>query len=161
MGIDFGVNMVFRQGFGQPWFRSSVRRPATYFGSSKTRAAQQRHQPNRLPSVTSFDIRVGKQFKIRRTTLNFDFDIFNLFNSGTVLGRRYRLPSDGATGFNQVLEIMNPRIARLGLRLGVIVYRNRPGIRVARGGLHADSSQCPQNSPEALVPIALPPPPSR
>jgi len=53
-----------------------------------------------------------------RVTTNFDFDVFNLFNSGTVLGRQYDYRLTGATGFNQVLEIMNPRIARVGLRFG-------------------------------------------
>ena len=45
-----------------------------------------------------------------------DFDVFNLFNAGTVLGRQDDIRLTGATGFGQVLEIMNPRIARLGVR---------------------------------------------
>ena len=72
---------------------------------------------NRLPAVTSFDFRVGKVFAINRANLNLDLDVFNLFNAGTVLGRQYNKRLTGATGFNQVLEIMNPRILRLGLRL--------------------------------------------
>ena len=39
-------------------------------------------------------------------------DIFNLFNSATVLGRDYDLAS---SGFNQVREIVNPRIIRFGV----------------------------------------------
>jgi hypothetical protein len=41
-----------------------------------------------------------------------DVDLFNLFNSA-VLGRQYdlRLPTA-----NNVLEIMNPRVVRLGAR---------------------------------------------
>jgi hypothetical protein len=74
---------------------------------------------HRLPSVTTFDARIGKQFKIQRASFNLDLDLFNLFNSGTVLGRQYDMRLTGATGFNQVLEIMNPRIARLGLRFNV------------------------------------------
>ena len=46
--------------------------------------------------------------------VGFDFDIFNVFNSGTVLGRIYDVSS---TEFNNVAEIMNPRIARFGVRL--------------------------------------------
>ena len=43
----------------------------------------------------------------------FDVDIFNVLNSGTVLGRIYDVSS---SKFNDVAEIMNPRIARFGLR---------------------------------------------
>jgi hypothetical protein len=42
-----------------------------------------------------------------------DLDVFNVLNSGTVLGRIYDVSS---TKFNQVAEIMNPRIARFGVR---------------------------------------------
>ena len=45
-----------------------------------------------------------------------DFDVFNLLNSGTVLGKQYDARLTGATGFGQTLEIMNPRIARIGAR---------------------------------------------
>jgi hypothetical protein len=44
----------------------------------------------------------------------FDVDVFNLLNSGTVLGRKYDVEADT---FNQITEIMNPRIVRFGLRL--------------------------------------------
>jgi hypothetical protein len=42
-----------------------------------------------------------------------DFDVFNVLNANTVLGRQYDLR---LTAADQVLEIMNPRILRLGLR---------------------------------------------
>ena len=41
--------------------------------------------------------------------------MFNLFNTSTVLGRDYDLASDG---FDQVREIVNPRIIRFGVRVG-------------------------------------------
>ena len=71
---------------------------------------------HRLPTVNTLDFRVGKLFKLQRVNFNVDLDLFNLFNEGTVLGRQYDLRLTGATGFNQVLEIMNPRIARIGVR---------------------------------------------
>lgn len=116
-GIDFGANMVMRQGFGQAWYRSSVA-TGDMFGSTKSVAVYKDISDNRLPTVTSFDFRVGKQVKMKRTTINFDLDMFNLFNAGTVLGRQYDYRRTGATGFNQILEIMNPRILRLGVRFG-------------------------------------------
>ncbi len=115
-GIDVGFNLTLRQGFGQPWYRSRVS-TGDYFGSSKNVLLVTDLGQNRLPTVTTFDVRLGKVFKINRANLNFDLDVFNLFNSGTVLGRQYDMRLTGATGFNQVLEIMNPRIMRLGLRL--------------------------------------------
>jgi hypothetical protein len=49
--------------------------------------------------------------------LIFDLDVFNVGNAATVLGRQYDLRRTGPTGYNQVLEIMNPRILRLGFRV--------------------------------------------
>jgi len=71
----------------------------------------------RLPSASSLDARIEKAFKIQRVNILFDLDVFNLTNSATVLGKQYNLRATGATGFDQVLEIMNPRILRLGGRI--------------------------------------------
>ena len=70
----------------------------------------------RLPSVTSLDGRVEKKFTFGKAAVALDFDVFNILNSGTVLGNQYDARLTGPTGFGQVLEIMNPRIARLGAR---------------------------------------------
>ena len=115
-GIDLGISWVMRQGFGQAWYRSSVL-TGDYFGSSKSVAVFQDISENRLPAMSSLDFRVAKAFKVKRTTLNVDLDIFNIGNAGTVLGRQYDYRRTGSTGFDKVLEIMNPRIARIGLRL--------------------------------------------
>ena len=113
------MNMVTRQGFGQPWHRTNVSVPSDAFSRSKTVAVFEDIDDNRLPTITSFDIRVAKRFTFaQRVNLNVDFDVFNLFNSGTVLGRQYDIRRTGATGFDQTLEIMNPRIARIGVRVG-------------------------------------------
>jgi hypothetical protein len=73
----------------------------------------------RLPAVSSLDVRLEKAFRIR--TLNFmgDLDVFNVTNSATVLGKQFDVRRDPSlpTGFNKVLEVMNPRILRLGVRL--------------------------------------------
>ena len=67
----------------------------------------------RLPGVIELDVRAEKMFKIQRTNIAFDFDIFNVLNQGTTLGIQY----DARSGtYNQILEIQNPRIARVGLR---------------------------------------------
>lgn len=71
---------------------------------------------SRLPGVVSLDMRVGKSFAIRGTELAVDLDLFKLMNRATVLGRQYDVTATGSTGFNQVLESMNPRLVRLGVR---------------------------------------------
>jgi hypothetical protein len=70
----------------------------------------------RLPAVSSLDLRVEKAIPFGRTRLMLDLDVFNVANSATVLGQQYDLRLTGATGFNQVLEIMDPRIFRIGAR---------------------------------------------
>jgi len=52
-------------------------------------------------------------FKFGKSSLAADFDVFNLFNKATTLGLQYDARK---TTYNNVLEIMNPRIARLGVR---------------------------------------------
>ena len=47
----------------------------------------------------------------------FDLDIFNMTNSATVLGKQFNYRLTGPTGFDKILEVMNPRILRLGARL--------------------------------------------
>jgi len=115
-GIDLGFNFLVGQGFSQPWYRSNVDTPDDYYNSLKSVAVYSNIDQNRLSPRTTLDVRVGKLFKVGRTNFNIDLDIFNLFNSGTVLSRTYDLRKTGGTGFNQVLEIINPRIARIGVR---------------------------------------------
>jgi hypothetical protein len=69
----------------------------------------------RLPAVTSLDLRLGKEFAFNRARFNLDIDLFNALNSSTILGRQYNLRVSAA---NDVLEIMNPRVLRLGVRFG-------------------------------------------
>jgi hypothetical protein len=114
-GIDLGANYNMRQGFGQPWFRSRVPTPDDFFNASKSVLVTDVGD-HRLPTVHTLDVRVGKAFRLQRAAFNVDFDVFNVFNSGTVLGRTYDLRLTGPTGFNKVIEIMNPRIARIGVR---------------------------------------------
>jgi hypothetical protein len=65
--------------------------------------------------VTLLNARVEKSIKMGRANLLLSLDAFNLFNDATILGRQYRLDTGSAA--NSVLEIMNPRIARLGVRI--------------------------------------------
>ena len=113
-GINLGVNMVVRQGFAMPYRHTNVvtadpilRLKAPLLVTDVT--------DFRLPAVTSLDARFGKEFTFGRARVNLDFDVFNVLNNSTVLGRQYDLR---VTTADDVQEIMNPRILRLGLRFG-------------------------------------------
>ena len=111
-GIDLGANLVYRQGYGEPFYRSRVSTHDPVLNNKDLLLTSGVDQ-FRLDPVTSFDVRLEKMFKFGTTNVAFDFDIFNLFNNATVLGLQYDARS---TAYNTVQEIMQPRIARLGLR---------------------------------------------
>jgi hypothetical protein len=111
-GINLAANMNVRQGFATPYYRSQVA-TADPVAARKSVLLVSDLDSNRLPTVTLLDLRVGKEFAFDRARFSIDFDIFNALNSGTVLGRQFDLRVSTA---NNVQEIMNPRVLRLGLR---------------------------------------------
>ena len=105
-----------RQGFSAPYFiLSDTDGAGDMIAPEKNVILVQDVGKNRLPTVHTLDARVSKNIHYRRLNVNLDMDLFNLFNSATVLGRDYDLSS---TGFNDVREIVNPRIIRFGVRVG-------------------------------------------
>ena len=114
-GINLGGNWTMRQGYAEPYFRSQVA-TGDPLGSRKNVLLVSDVGQFRLPAMSSLDARVEKAFRIQRSTLALDLDIFNITNASTVLGRQFDARLTGATGFNKTLEIMNPRILRLGAR---------------------------------------------
>jgi hypothetical protein len=115
--INLGINYVLRQGFASPYYQTRVPGSEDELNSvGKSLLLVDDVGDNRLDTVHSFDFRINKAFRFQnRYALNFDVDIFNLFNAAPELGRIY---DRRLTTFNQVREIMNPRIVRLGVRLG-------------------------------------------
>jgi hypothetical protein len=111
-GLNFGANLVNRQGFSTPYHRTQVA-TADPLAARKNVLVVPDVGDARLPAVTSLDGRVGKEFAFNRFRLNVDLDVFNVLNTNTVLGRQFDLRPATA---DQVLEIMNPRVLRLGLR---------------------------------------------
>jgi hypothetical protein len=70
---------------------------------------------NAYPRVWNLDLRLAKNVNFgSRGSVVVSADLFNVFNSNTELSR-VRTHSSGA--FNRLDEILNPRVARLGLRL--------------------------------------------
>ena len=113
-GINLGTNLVVRQGFAMPYHRTQVA-TTDPIQRLKTVLVVGEVTDFRLPAVTSLDFRVGKEFTYNRARFNLDLDIFNLLNRSTVLGKQYDLR---VTTADQVQEIMNPRVLRVGVRFG-------------------------------------------
>jgi len=113
-GINISANIVARQGFAEPFLPEQCRDRGS--ARPQDRVLVPKVDDFRLPAVTSLDGRIEKVFKFGTSKLALDFDVFNLLNAGTVLGKQYDVRLTGPTGFGQTLEIMNPRIARLGAR---------------------------------------------
>jgi hypothetical protein len=111
--IDVGASYLLRQGYLMPWNRSTSGGFTDTLGSTKTLLLVPEVDYASLPLVQTFDLRVGKRIKMGKTYASIDFDIFNLFNSSTVLQRQYKYT---ASNYTVPLEFMQPRIARLGLR---------------------------------------------
>jgi hypothetical protein len=112
-GITTGLNYLFRQGYAQPFYNGAVGTGAKAGSTGLLLAGATGDY--RLPSMHSLDMRIGKETKIGRAMINFDIDAFNLLNLATTLGKEYDLSL--STGGN-IIEIMNPRIIRFGVRIG-------------------------------------------
>jgi len=119
--INLGVNYVMRQGYALPYFQgaSLVDEDGVGLDPLATTGKNVLLQPedvagHRLPAVHSFDARINKAVTWQRLRLNFDVDIFNLFNSNTPLARQIDFSQ---ARFDSVREIMNPRVVRLGVRV--------------------------------------------
>ncbi len=113
-GINVAGNLVMRQGYGMPFFEPVESADPLL---PEKRVLLVDPKDNRLSGVSVFDLRAEKSFLFGGRELSLTMDIFNLFNSSTVLGRQYDVTATGNTGFNQPLEIMNPRLIRFGARI--------------------------------------------
>lgn len=114
-GFDIAGSLVTRDGYAEPFFRSNVDTGDPL--GLKTVMLTPAVDTFRLPRVSLLNARLEKKFMFGSAKLAIDFDVFNALNADTVLGKQYDARMTGVLPFGQVLEIMNPRIARLGFRL--------------------------------------------
>ena len=68
---------------------------------------------HRLPAIRSFDVRVGKQFRVNDVTMNVDLDWFNILNASTVLKRQYDVgtaegPTASGCGWGRMWPTRSP-----------------------------------------------------
>jgi hypothetical protein len=116
-GIDIGANYLIRQGYPMPWHQR-VTQFTDPMGSVKLMLLVPDFGQDRLPGTQTLDVRIGKTFTFGTARAIFDLDIFNLLNSATVLGRQYNAAvQTGTPKYTDVMEIMQPRIARVGVRI--------------------------------------------
>jgi carboxypeptidase family protein/TonB-dependent receptor-like protein len=111
-GINVGANFLVRQGYAEPYYRSNVN-TGDPLGLKRVLVVNNVTQ-FRLPTAKELDVRAEKLFTVQRLKFAFDLDVFNLLNSSTVLGREYDLR---LTRYNTVREIIDPMVARVGVRL--------------------------------------------
>ncbi|HEX6465488.1 MAG TPA: carboxypeptidase regulatory-like domain-containing protein, partial [Vicinamibacterales bacterium] len=118
-GINVAANVLFRQGYAEPFFQSAVStgHSAATVLEFKDVLVVNTVGDFRLPMVKSVDGRLEKTFAVHHANIAASLDVFNVPNAGTPLGKTYDLRLTGPTGFNQILEIMNPLIVRLGARV--------------------------------------------
>ena len=128
-GINLAANLVSRQGFAKQYFRSLVDTNAIFpVGDANAPRKSVFLLPEagdqRLPGVTSLDLRLGKEFNFNRARINVDVDVFNALNSNTELGRQVR---SAAVGWQQRARDHEP--AGAAARAEVWILRSALGFR--------------------------------
>ena len=124
-GVNVGGNYVMRQGYTEMFFSNDVGTNDPVYQQKDIVVIPGRIGEFRLPNVHSLDVRIEKAFRFDRTQVTLDFDVFNLPNNGTVLGRIYDVSS---SKFNDVAEIMaTSRTRRSSWRGSSRFPARRPG----------------------------------
>jgi len=117
-GIDLGASILGRQGYP---FVVIMRLPAGDDGRPNILATPA-VDTNRFDNLWDLDLRLAKKVSLgSKTALRLSVDLFNVLNADTVL-QRARTVNASSTGgingsFNRVNELINPRVARIGVRL--------------------------------------------
>jgi hypothetical protein len=109
--IDVAGFYSIRQGYPFP---QGIQTPNRAGGAGQTIVLLDRLGETRLDNLQNADIRIGRTFNFGRTRISPSFDIFNIGNVNTVLGRRRNQEASNA---HQISPIMAPRIARFGVRV--------------------------------------------
>jgi hypothetical protein len=111
--FDFNVSGFYnaRQGY---IFEPYVTTPSRTFNGGTVNVLLDPVGNNRLPNFQNLDFRVDRPFKFGNSRWIPSMDIFNLFNSNTILALQRQ---QNATTANNISQVVAPRVVRFGLRV--------------------------------------------
>ena len=117
-GFDLGASLQGHQGYP---FVVIMRLPAGADGRPRALATSD-VDTLRFDDLWDVDLRLAKKVSLgSKAALRLSADVFNVLNSGTVLQRARQVNATSTGGingsFNRVNELLNPRVARIGVRL--------------------------------------------
>jgi hypothetical protein len=141
---SFGFNLNERQGYADPYVANITTVANTGASAEGTKAllAASHVDSFRNDNVRELDLRLAKDIRIQRVGLTFSIDLFNALNAQTVLQRNLSslcatsvvkinatpsrncdftgnstFPTNQTATSNRVVEVLSPRVFRLGARL--------------------------------------------
>ena len=106
-GFEIAGNLYARQGYIRP-----INLTVDNTFADSVMAVEVGDQ--RLPDIWNLDMRVAWNKAFGGAHLNLSADVFNVFNSGTVLRR---VDAADSSAFNRIDQIMNPMLVRFGAKL--------------------------------------------
>jgi hypothetical protein len=110
-GFELGASMLGRQGFP----KVMVIRTGLGGDGNRRLLPPGGSDIQRYQNFWNLDLRLAKNLKLGGgVSTNITVDLFNVFNNNSVLQANRQINSDS---FGQILEVPNPRILRLGVRL--------------------------------------------
>ncbi len=107
-GVNFGA--FFRVQSGEPFARTIETPEELNQGFVSVRVEES--GASRLDTVSTLDLRASKIFELPLGNLEVMFDVFNLFNSNTVIDQGVQI----GNSLGEIYEILGPRIARFGVK---------------------------------------------
>jgi outer membrane receptor protein involved in Fe transport len=113
--LDFNFGLRYSYESGRPYGRLIIVRG---LGQGQVTMLAEPRGAYTLPSVNDFQVRVDKDFTfVSNQRLRLSLDVFNIFNSDTVLTLRNNSSQVTATTpWAQTLSIVRPRTVQLGVR---------------------------------------------
>lgn len=110
-GINLAGKINGRQGFP---FLESYRTAPRDGGIGRVEVLYDPVGVTRLPNLWTVDMRAEKMFNLGTTRISGMVDVFNLFNSATILKEERRQNLDTA---NQIQDLLSARVFRIGVRV--------------------------------------------
>jgi len=109
-GISVAGFLNARDGYP---FERTVRSPNRRGGLGRVNVSLDRFGDMRFEDLWMVDMRLDKRFSVHAVTVTASLDVFNVTNANIVLSRE---GVQNISTANRVLEVLAPRIVRLGLR---------------------------------------------